>query len=89
MLERLTTNAAFPELELDDILPSSVKRCAGAAKLARRHRGRRTKFSQRIVFCNVNVQDDAGSRAIFDRFHETLRRSSWPTRRARRVPVHQ
>ena len=68
MLERLTTNAAFPEL--DSMIYFAVER---EAMRRRREAGEAPPWSKDEIlatyrFCNVNVQDDAGSRAIFDTF---------------------
>ena len=68
MLERLTTNTnpAFPEL--DSLIYWALER---EAMRRRREAGEAPPFSTDKIlgtyrFCNVNVQDDRGSRAIFD-----------------------
>lgn len=71
MLERLsskTTNEAFPEL--DSLIYWVVER---EAMRRRREAGEEPPFSTDEIlgkyrFCNVNVQDDRVSRAIFDAF---------------------
>ena len=66
MLERLTANAAFPELET--LIYWVIER---EAMRRRREAGEAPPFSTDEIlgtyrFCNANVQDDRGSRAIFD-----------------------
>ena len=68
MLERLTTNVAFPELET--LIYWVIER---EAIRRRREAGEAPPFSTDEIlgtyrFCNANVQDDRGSRAIFDTF---------------------
>ena len=68
MLERLTTNAAFPSS--NSMIYFAVER---EAMRRRREAGEAPPWSKDEIlatyrFCNVNVQDDAGSRAIFDMF---------------------
>ena len=68
MLERLTTNVAFPELET--LIYRVIER---EAIRRRREAGEAPPVVDRRIlgtyrFCNANVQDDRGSRAIFDTF---------------------